>query len=489
MHIQEALTPSQWLPISHTPIEDILDALRYTEREQARLLYGLRATHFLAHNLKFRPLLPACRLAEFNLWTAMTGALAGGAASLDSRLAMDLEVKNSEPNREEDHGSLSQLLQVKEDVEQTINHLSRLALAIRKSGNGSRLHKADTLFNPEQHQTLQKHLEVIILARGTEWGRESYSIDTSSLDPIQERLIRANLRRRNRYVYAQRHAKKLAVDADYRERLLVDNSLRMLLEWRPTPNESSAKDTDTIARMDEPRKDNSQLPASTTVLTATSASKVAQAIEFVPQRASTPSRIAKTNITTTAAKVLYPRPPKQNGSLRYFKCPCCAQALPERYREKLEWICPLCDSTGPPDSPELMDHIAEHIHTFALRSLPWTSPSIGHEEDDKRDLGDNYFDNEDYFDEASDQSFIDDLNDSDQNTDGLVSLESYVDSVASQGSSGSSDIPREDNWIRQAFSSQGRRITIDDTLQKENAIGKLAAEAADEAEQAPQADG
>ncbi|GJC85966.1 uncharacterized protein ColLi_08804 [Colletotrichum liriopes] len=32
------------------------------------------------------------------------------------------------------------------------------------------------------------------------------------------------------------------------------------------------------------------------------------------------------------------------------------------------------------------------------------------------------------------------------------------------------DIPREDDWIRQAFSSQGRRITIDDTLQKENAI-------------------
>ncbi|KZL63515.1 duf2457 domain protein [Colletotrichum incanum] len=46
-----------------------------------------------------------------------------------------------------------------------------------------------------------------------------------------------------------------------------------------------------------------------------------------------------------------------------------------------------------------------------------------------------------------------------------------------------SDIPREDDWIRQAFSSQGRRITIDDTLQKENAIRKLATEAEEEAEQ------
>ncbi|WQF76427.1 hypothetical protein CDEST_01441 [Colletotrichum destructivum] len=46
-----------------------------------------------------------------------------------------------------------------------------------------------------------------------------------------------------------------------------------------------------------------------------------------------------------------------------------------------------------------------------------------------------------------------------------------------------SDIPREDDWIRQAFSSQGRRITIDDTLQKENAIRKLATEVEEEAEQ------
>ncbi|KAL0932061.1 uncharacterized protein CTRU02_213014 [Colletotrichum truncatum] len=46
-----------------------------------------------------------------------------------------------------------------------------------------------------------------------------------------------------------------------------------------------------------------------------------------------------------------------------------------------------------------------------------------------------------------------------------------------------SDIPREDDWIRQAFASHGRRITIDDTLQKENAIRKLAAEAEEEAEQ------
>ncbi|KAF5501630.1 Uncharacterized protein CGCS363_v006490 [Colletotrichum siamense] len=46
-----------------------------------------------------------------------------------------------------------------------------------------------------------------------------------------------------------------------------------------------------------------------------------------------------------------------------------------------------------------------------------------------------------------------------------------------------SDVPREDDWIRHAFTSQGRRITVDDTLQKENAIRKLAIEAEEEAEE------
>lgn len=33
--------------------------------------------------------------------------------------------------------------------------------------------------------------------------------------------------------------------------------------------------------------------------------------------------------------------------------------------------CPLCDQEGQVDSKELIDHIAEHMHSFSLRSLPW----------------------------------------------------------------------------------------------------------------------
>ncbi|KAF4452353.1 arf/Sar family, other [Fusarium austroafricanum] len=37
--------------------------------------------------------------------------------------------------------------------------------------------------------------------------------------------------------------------------------------------------------------------------------------------------------------------------------------------------CPLCQETGPIDSPELVDHVMEHIHEFSLRSLPWPRPN------------------------------------------------------------------------------------------------------------------
>ena len=33
--------------------------------------------------------------------------------------------------------------------------------------------------------------------------------------------------------------------------------------------------------------------------------------------------------------------------------------------------CPLCDSEGPQDSPDLVEHVLQHVHDFSLRSLPW----------------------------------------------------------------------------------------------------------------------
>lgn len=38
--------------------------------------------------------------------------------------------------------------------------------------------------------------------------------------------------------------------------------------------------------------------------------------------------------------------------------------------------CPLCESSGPEDSPELVEHVLRHAYDFALRALPWPQPWV-----------------------------------------------------------------------------------------------------------------
>ncbi|KAG5659084.1 hypothetical protein KAF25_000286 [Fusarium avenaceum] len=123
----------------------------------------------------------------------------------------DSSTTDSESRHDTDQETpeLSNLEAAKAEVEQIIDHLIRLGVAIRKSGTSSRSQKADRYFKDSDHQDFLRYLTVIVLGRGTEDGREQFEIDPKSLSPVQERLVMANLRRRNRFLYAQRHARKL----------------------------------------------------------------------------------------------------------------------------------------------------------------------------------------------------------------------------------------------------------------------------------------
>lgn len=67
--------------------------------------------------------------------------------------------------------------------------------------------------------------------------------------------------------------------------------------------------------------------------------------------------------------------------------------------------CRLYNTYGPSDSPKLLDHIAEHLHDFALRSLPWPTDGYG-DENGTRDLGDPYINADDYFDQESEDGSL-----------------------------------------------------------------------------------
>ncbi|KAK8004772.1 D-serine dehydratase [Apiospora arundinis] len=493
------------------------------------------------------------RLADFDLWANGIGAFAANRASLDERLSRDPDTRSiiihvlellqscvqqcqdldslAQPPQDNQSGNLSlpdestrsfspfsdessdsepalrpdndsngssALTMMMRDVEQLINQLARLSIAIRNAGTASRFRKADKLFNPDDYGELQAYLENIVKARPPGPDGAGIDIFRNDIAPAQKRLIEANLRRRNRFVYAMRHAQKLAIEAPRRPEQIPLVPDRLNTEFaEPMPIQQSAIEVlnaDSIAPE----------------LTETNASSLGTLPALLPARGP-PSRATMTQITSTAAKVVYPKPPKVKAGLQQFKCPCCCQTLPMLYQESTQWKkhlmddirpytcilddcsspetlymlrsdwtrhiendhrkswqclhcstpgtvprlfttiemltqhirgthsevvleehiaavvsaslrpapfgvsrCPLCDTSGTSDSDILFDHIAEHIHAFALQSLPWP--------DDIRDP--EYFTQNEYFDDESTNfsQHYNISNMSDRDSEGLPSL-------------------------------------------------------------------
>ncbi|KAK7971498.1 hypothetical protein PG989_016514 [Apiospora arundinis] len=476
------------------------------------------------------------RLADFNLWANGIGAFAGSRASLDERLSRDPDTRNiiihvlellqscvqqcrsldnsstkdplAQLSHDHDSGNLSPpdivtrsfspfsdessdsepglrsdgdpddstaLTAMMRDVEQLINQLARLSIAIRNAGTASRFRKADKLFNSDDYGGLQAYLENIVKARPPGPNGTGVDIFKNDIAPEQKRLIEANLRRRNRFVYAMRHAQKLAMETPKRSERIQLAPERLHTEFaEPMPIRPTGIEVLSADRI---------VPD----LTETNASSLGTLPPLLPVRRP-PSRATMTQISSTAAKVVYPKPPKVKAGLNQFKCPCCCQTLPLLYQESTQWKkhlmddirpytcflddcpspeilymlrsdwtkhiendhrkswqclhcsipgtiprlfttiemlaqhirashsdtvleehiaaavsaalrpapfgvsrCPLCDTTGTSDSEMLFDHIAEHIHAFALQSLPWP--------DDTQDT--DYFSRNEYFDDES----------------------------------------------------------------------------------------
>ncbi|KAH7243134.1 hypothetical protein B0J15DRAFT_404337 [Fusarium solani] len=394
------------------------------------------------------------RRADFNLWVDGVGAMSGKGPSLDARfepqgrelklikgllvklrnyLAECLEAEEGPP-----------LVEAKRSVDAIIDNLASIAVAVRQTGRRSRLSRADRSFDPTTLEDLRTHLQCIVLVRQCPQDQEcvkQYNRPPcwqrhikGRLTTLQRRLIEANLRRRHRFQYAQRHAMKLA----HRQ--------------QPTPILHREPTTPQPASIYPPPS-----------LSRTSAS--APESDFKWQEPQDTIQVAKSQITSITGATEYPklsRPKSDPAAIaegiemeqqRIVKCPCCffrkhlssdlypytciaehcpiPQAL---YRTRAEWedhvkachpkkwdcqlcdsstgttfpsidrlqqhvaeehlesfpedlldtvafwpstpvvgveACPLCCSTGPTDDPELIEHILKHTHDFALRSLPW----------------------------------------------------------------------------------------------------------------------
>ncbi|GCB23186.1 hypothetical protein AAWM_06071 [Aspergillus awamori] len=293
------------------------------------------------------------RVADLNLWASGAGALKVGNASLDARLSSNPDAKIFLVNLlgmlqafvercvetgtvESSHlaertrndfflgtdGHTDTLDQAMQDVKSIIGQLSRITTSIRKAGTNARIQKADASYDPDHPQVkaLRIHLQLLLLSRPTNNGTlrvlisshgvvltspvdETIVTDSRSLTAIQQRLIEANLKRRNRFLYSQRHAIKLS-DGD------------------PT--------------------------VSTSIQT--------------PQKAPLPP-----GANPFARSTEEPELPKVG--IKPQQIPMLASAWRRKQPPSIE-SCPLCGLTDP-DFNVILNHVAEHLHAFSLRSLPW----------------------------------------------------------------------------------------------------------------------
>lgn len=203
-------------------------------------------------------------------------------------------------------------------IESMLHQLGRIAVLIRQSGSRSRLEKADRRFDPNDHHDFRSFLAAVILSSSP---KPTSHLDLSKLTDVQSRLIANNMKRRNRFLYAQKHAEHLEVDSTPEKWKDADKSGQQQL----TRAEATIPDAQPIVAKHINKK-------AETVTTATIVEELS-----VPTLARTPSGVATTQMSRTGRTLVYPRPPQLKQGREVFWCPCCCQVLPAMFREKNRW--------------------------------------------------------------------------------------------------------------------------------------------------------
>jgi hypothetical protein len=243
------------------------------------------------------------------------------------------------------------------DVESILNQVIRVTIAIRKAGSHARRHKADSTFNPNNLspnlELFRKHLEIIVLARPSldgsplarfpqgslvfmqcsREGIESPYLPPPQLSKVQSRLIEANLRRRNRFLYSQSHDERLAGSTK------ADTQARPA---RPRQHEPRPRPQGTVStrhrgvEMDRAPELSKDGPNSTTT------ASVAEGP--IPLAEHQTVGTSMTGVTSTSSRITYPIAPTIHGNA--FKCPCCCQTLAKEFGLGNKWKYVSCFSTG-----------------------------------------------------------------------------------------------------------------------------------------------
>jgi hypothetical protein len=278
------------------------------------------------------------RHADFNLWDARSGAMSGKTDFLSLRLrsrprllALVRNILVILNTSLEDCLTADEGPRVDEairTVDSALENLGLVATAINQSRRSPAFQKADRVFDPRQHSELMMHLAFLVLVRGTSEGR-SQELDLYQLSSIQMRLIDANLRRRNRFLYAQRRTEKPR-DVQTRTQLEPPN-----LQKPGLPQELvSPRAEASIVNL---KPSDTESIANAPAVSGTSASVLGgNPLRQLPSIRSRPwNRTKGVSITGAERYPTLPKPSHKDANT--VKCPCCCQILPVSMLDDIRW--------------------------------------------------------------------------------------------------------------------------------------------------------
>ncbi|KAK1243923.1 hypothetical protein MKX08_002061 [Trichoderma sp. CBMAI-0020] len=314
------------------------------------------------HDAQRRTLLEG-QLSAFNQWATSVEALEKSGVSLDSRfhgqtkivktllllLAEGLddyaglaEIKTSQG--ETDYDGAIQMLDI------IIKDLIRIGEAIFWVEKAFWHREADDTFNPDDDKEFRKHLECVITLRPTEEAlfhraeNDDYvaKLDNCQLSDIQKRLVEANLRRRHRFLVAQKRLKaQKRLQPHSPPQPVAPPSSNSIQKEPPSDIQNAADDRD-------PTSSTATKDQETTASTAVGS----------PQRNSSEytSAVAETELSFISSDAEFPKAPPIPSGRETMECPCCCLSLP----------------VGTFQNPERW----KHTYDFALRALPWPQPVV-----------------------------------------------------------------------------------------------------------------
>ncbi|KAJ4328692.1 hypothetical protein N0V84_000883 [Fusarium piperis] len=353
------------------------------------------------------------RLADVRLWADGVGAIADGRASLDWRfhsreqdLLLVKTILIMLADFVEDYATLLAEEQPADDalerIDSTIENLALIGVAIRRTGKASRRRRADTRFDPEDYEELRQHLECVILLRPSKSGLPD-QLNPSTLTMVQKRLIEANLKRRHRFVIAQKRFRKVEGASRQRRNASVSQD--------DTTSKGGGKEADPQSNKASGARrnqgDGQQAPTTKGGLTAASTAEGTLQQHIVEDLL--PYTCMVEDCPTPHTAVFSTRKEweahAKTDHRAQWRCPLCEEEnfvveskdeivhhfstehqddLKELTLETLlPWSeaqsmgissCPVCSSYGREDSPEIIDHVLKHVYEFSLRALPWTKP-------------------------------------------------------------------------------------------------------------------